>query len=47
MRRREFIAGLGATTSLSTWPLAMRAQPRNPIKRIAFIAGPRGVLVSD
>ena len=42
MRRREFIAGLG---SMAACPVAAaRAQPRNPIKRIAFIAGRRGVI---
>jgi putative tryptophan/tyrosine transport system substrate-binding protein len=37
MSRREFIAGFG---SVAAWPLTARARPLNPIKRIAFIAGP-------
>ena len=32
MRRREFIAGLGA----AAWPSAVRAQPRERMRRIAF-----------
>jgi hypothetical protein len=40
MRRREFIAGIIA----AAWPLAAQAQPRNPIKRIAFVATSRSVL---
>ena len=39
--RREFVAGLG---SAAACPVMARAQPRNPIKRIAFIAGGRGVI---
>jgi putative tryptophan/tyrosine transport system substrate-binding protein len=41
VKRREFIAGLGSATA---WPLMAWAQPRIAIKRIAFIAGPNGVV---
>jgi putative ABC transport system substrate-binding protein len=41
MKRREFIAGLG---SAAACPVVAPAQPRNPLKRIAFIAGRRGVI---
>jgi putative tryptophan/tyrosine transport system substrate-binding protein len=37
MRRREFIAGLGATA----WPLATRAQPVQRIRRIGVLTGLR------
>jgi putative ABC transport system substrate-binding protein len=31
MRRREFIAGLGATAAVTAWPSAVRAQPAMPV----------------
>ena len=34
MRRREFIAGLGAAAA---WPVVAQAQPRERVRRIGFI----------
>ena len=36
MRRREFIAGIGAVTA---WPLAVRAQPAERVRRIGVLMG--------
>ena len=43
MRRRGFIAGLGSAVA---WPLAASAQQRNEIKRIAYIAGAAGQIIT-
>jgi putative ABC transport system substrate-binding protein len=37
MRRREFIAGLGAAASPSMWPLAVRAQQGERVRRVGVL----------
>jgi len=39
MRRRDFIAGLGAAASPAIWPLAGRAQPGDRVRRIGVLIG--------
>jgi hypothetical protein len=41
MRRRDLIAAIGGAAAC---PVVAWAQPRNPIKRIAFIGGSGGVV---
>ena len=43
MRRREFIAAVSA----AAYPALPRAQPRNPIKRIAFVSGGSSGLIDS
>ena len=37
MRRREFIAGLGAAASPAIWPLAARAQQGERVRRVGVL----------
>jgi putative tryptophan/tyrosine transport system substrate-binding protein len=39
VKRRTFIAGLGATASLAAWPLAVDAQQGDHVRRIGVLMG--------
>jgi putative tryptophan/tyrosine transport system substrate-binding protein len=49
VRRREFIAGLGAVASSAPWPLAAHAQQSSKVYRIAWVdpSGPVSDIETD